>query len=225
MRDWMNWLLRNEGQERIKTYGIGSDADGLFWCFDGHKQRVDWIKKYRHILDNGLDRKAFKLLRAIWGKSNQCPSVLDACAGLGKDAYLIALSGCSVTACEKSALVYGFLQNAIDRLDSSERVLLTCVHADVMSYMKKWPVTRKRPDVVYLDPMFNHRLNAKVKQHAWFLREIGEHGTQAELLEASLSFALSRVVVKRSVKNTWLQNKKPTYSIEGKTTRFDIYQV
>ena len=224
-RHWMKWLEEFESQTLIKKYQIGYDDGGLYWHFDGHKQRVNWIKKYQHILRTGLDRKAFKLLRAIWGKSDRCPDVFDACGGLGKDAYLIALSGCRVVSCEKSPLVYAFFQNAIDRLTPEESVDLHCVHADAVDFMAAWPVTRKRPDVVYLDPMFKHRLHANVKQHAWFLRAIGEQVTHEYLLEKSMLFARHRVVVKRSTKNSWFQNKQPTYTIHGKTTRFDIYQV
>jgi len=43
------------------------------------------------------------------------------------------------------------------------------------------------------------------------------------LLEKALSKAKYRVVVKRPAHSEFLANTKPSYSLEGKSTRYDIF--
>ena len=81
-------------------------------------------------------------------------------------------------------------------------------------------------DVVYLDPMFPHReKSALVKKEMQIFKEIvGADADSDDLFPIARSVAKKRVVVKRPSKAEFLANKKPTYSVTGRSSRFDIYQ-
>ncbi|PCH52022.1 MAG: hypothetical protein COC20_04525 [Cellvibrionales bacterium] len=84
---------------------------------------------------------------------------------------------------------------------------------------------QNRPDVIYLDPMFPQRSkSAKVKKEmAVFQELVGNDDDAGDLLAPALRTARYRVVVKRPRRAPFLAGVKPGFSIEGKTTRFDIY--
>lgn len=83
------------------------------------------------------------------------------------------------------------------------------------------------PDVIYLDPMFPPReKSSKVKKEMQLLHQlvgVSQSEGEIELLEQALQLARYRVVVKRPSYAPFLGNKKPGYSLGGKSTRFDIY--
>ena len=82
-----------------------------------------------------------------------------------------------------------------------------------------------RPDVVYVDPMFPLRKkSAKVKkQMQAFHAIVGTDPDADQLLANALIAAKYRVVVKRPTGAGFLAETKPNYSLEGKSTRYDIY--
>ena len=82
-----------------------------------------------------------------------------------------------------------------------------------------------RPDVVYVDPMFPLRKkSAKVKkQMQAFHAIVGTDPDADQLLANALIAAKYRVVVKRPTGAGFLDETKPNYSLEGKSTRYDIY--
>lgn len=84
---------------------------------------------------------------------------------------------------------------------------------------------QNRPDVIYLDPMFPQRSkSAKVKKEmAVFHDLVGSDEDAGDLLAPALRAARYRVVVKRPRRAPFLADARPGFSIEGKTTRFDIY--
>jgi len=82
-----------------------------------------------------------------------------------------------------------------------------------------------RPDIIYLDPMFPHRKkSAKVKKEMQaFQNIVGGDEDSGALLEHAVNSARYRVVVKRASNAEFLAGLKPTYSLTGKSTRFDIF--
>ena len=52
---------------------------------------------------------------------------------------------------------------------------------------------------------------------------VGSDDDSADLLALALAQAKYRVVVKRSVSAEWLGGLKPSYSLTGKSTRFDVF--
>src|SRR5690606_5506882 len=94
---------------------------------------------------------------------------------------------------------------------------------DAIRLMQAW--AGEAPQVIYLDPMFPHRdKSALVKKEMRLLRPlVGDDLDAPELLEAALALASVRVVVKRARKAPAIAGAKPGYSLDGKSSRYDIY--
>lgn len=153
-------------------------------------------------------------------------TVLDATAGLGRDAFVLASLGASVTLVERNpavaALLYDGLRRArlINELNwVSQRMQL--LHLSAMQALQQHSVV----DVVYLDPMFPAReKTALVKKEMRAFHDVVGSDTDADMLLApALQLAEKRVVVKRPGYAECLAAQAPTMSVSGKNNRFDVY--
>lgn len=152
--------------------------------------------------------------------------VLDATAGLGKDALSFCHYGAEVTAVEENPLVFALLEDGLRRAllnpqfhkKYSDKIKL--VHGSSLDFMKN---ISEKPHSIYLDPMYPHEeKSAKPKKEMAFLRDIlSETQNIEELLETALQTALKRVVLKRPLSSPFLL--KPSHSFESKMVRFDMY--
>ena len=180
---------------------------------------------YRRL--HGGGRKEL-LARAVGIKAQAIPMVLDATAGLGRDAFVLASLGCSVQCIERSPIIAALLQDGLNRLMATDQTIdMKLVVANATDYMKQVPEIA-RPDVVYLDPMYPMRTqSALVKKELRILREIvGEDQDAASLLHGALRIAKKRVVIKRPLHAPLLDNDvKPSIVYKGKTSRFDVYLI
>lgn len=163
-------------------------------------------------------------------KNKQMPvSVLDATAGLGEDALLLAAFGFDVTLYERDETIYKLLSDTIERAKEDADLLkavsrMTLFYEDSIKAMRE---LKEKPDVVYLDPMFPLRTKSGlVKKKFQLIHELEKPcEDEKELLEAALSAALVRVVIKRPLKGECLAGVKPDYSIEGSTVRYDCINI
>jgi 16S rRNA (guanine1516-N2)-methyltransferase len=154
--------------------------------------------------------------------------VIDATAGFGGDAWVLAAQGVDVLAIEQDPLVAALLQNAL------QRALVQGLHgAQNLTFMggnSMLVKAQSRVDIVYIDPMFSagRRSAASSKSMSflqdWLASRYSEE-RQIALFDWALSLASYRVVVKRALKAEWLSSHAPTFQIKGKTHRFDVYQV
>ena len=101
------------------------------------------------------------LSKAVGIKAALRPSVLDATAGFGKDAYLLASQGCRVQLFERNPFVFALLQDGLARgvASQQETVVATCqrlslVNQDFIESNIDALGGVGSVDVVYLDPMF-----------------------------------------------------------------------
>jgi 16S rRNA (guanine1516-N2)-methyltransferase len=171
------------------------------------------------------------LARAIGLKKHPHPAVVDATAGLGRDAFVLATLGCRVTMIERSAVIAALLrdglQHARDSDDEAVRNIaqqMQLVHADAINWLES---NSSIADVIYLDPMFPERKkSAQVKKEMRFFQDIvGRDQDACKLFDAALDIARRRVVIKRPVRSGYLEERIPDFSIVGKTTRYDIYMI
>lgn len=167
------------------------------------------------------------LARAVGIKPGIRPRVVDASAGLGRDASLLAWLGCEVVMVERSPVIAALLSNALDRaaraaIDVRDRLRL--VLADTRDYLTQLPFERQ-PDVVYLDPMYpEFDRSAQARKEMRVLRRIvGDDGDAAQLLALALGRARRRVVVKRPRLAPALAGPEPSLVLSGSSTRFDVY--
>ena len=153
------------------------------------------------------------------------PSVLDATAGLGQDAYQLALLGCRVSLIEQHPVIHALLADGIDRDAPENLTLLPCQNA--CDYLEEARQSKSRYDVVYLDPMFpDISKQAKTKKHMAYLQVLlantDDQGEQ--LLSCALHVAKQRVVVKRKRHAPLLSpSYKPHTQYTGKLIRYDVY--
>lgn len=159
------------------------------------------------------------------------PSVLDATAGLGRDAFVLATLGCDVTLIERHPVVYLLLKSGLQSAEGEPEI------ADIMARMKllqgnsiellaDWlTLGYGQPDIVYLDPMFPHSTaSAEAKKEMKLFRSLVGADVDEDLLwEQADAIARCRIVVKRPAKAPPLAGKPPSYSLEGKANRFDVY--
>lgn len=173
--------------------------------------------------------KKQNIAKAIGVKGNNRPSVLDATAGLGKDAYLLASLGCEVTLVERSPLVHALLEDGIGRrgfYDSETAKTLSRMSLRQGDFLQLELGTCQY-DTVYLDPMFpDRRKRAKVKKDMAFLQQLlGSQSDGADLLEHARQFASKRIVVKRAKLSPQLGRVKPDIQFRGSSSRYDVYLV
>lgn len=184
----------------------------------------DWQRKFSAgLAKNHIFRKAL-------GAIDKRPRVCDATTGFGSDAVMALALGCEVVAFEKSPLVAKVLKNGIDRAGREDKKLklmfarMELFEGDAVEQLRHLV---PRPDVVYLDPMFDKpKKSAKSPKAMQILQELLGDGVSAAdeqaLFAAAWEACRSRVVVKRALKAKAIK-PNPTHSYKGQSIRYDVY--
>ena len=174
--------------------------------------------------------KGQMIAKAVGIKSGIRPQVLDVTAGLGKDAFVLATLGCDMTLVERSPVIHALLADGLARAEADPDVAeitgrMHLHHANSIDWMREQAAAGERYQVVYVDPMFPHNdKSALVKKEMRVFRPVVGDDTDAEeLLAAALAIAENRVVVKRPRKAPLIGSQAPSYQLEGKSSRYDIY--
>lgn len=213
----------------VATNGIGLKPAGK-------KQNpvvVDFVGGVIKHRTRGAGKGAELIAKAVGVKGKALPYVLDATAGLGRDAFVLASLGCKVLMLEKHPVIAAMLRDGMQRASCNETTVMVvnrmnlCV-VDAWNWLKNFDkLNYEQPEVVYLDPMFPARnKSAKVKKDMQVLHQLFANSKDSsDLLEIALTVASKRVVVKRPAKAEPLQGKQPNFVIMGKSNRFDVYLV
>lgn len=183
--------------------------------------------RYRWLKGGGRNQA---IAKAVGLKSGGAQvTVLDATAGLGRDAFILASLGCRVQLVERSPLIAALLIDGLLRARHDEKgAEVVRSMAVVVSDAKKIleAITPENsPDVVYLDPMFPHQgKSALTKIEMRLIRSIVGDDNDAELLlPLALTKARKRVVVKRQRHAPNLSGGSPSFVVKGKSNRYDVY--
>jgi len=192
---------------------------GLTLQSDGHTIQVDFLAPsfQKRLKQTGKKSNFFKAI------GNKGPyQIIDMTGGLGRDAFLLAHRGDTVTIIEQSPVVFALLEDGLNRAreaypDTYARLNLH--YGNSLILLKQLPM----PDIVYCDPMFPERKkSALVKKDMQSLQTLLGHDDNAEmLLEEAVKFAKKYVVLKRPKLAPVLKN--PLRQYHGKTMRFDVY--
>ncbi|WP_336778654.1 16S rRNA (guanine(1516)-N(2))-methyltransferase RsmJ [Pantoea sp. USHLN256] len=166
--------------------------------------------------------------KAVGIKSGYLPEVIDATAGLGRDAFVLAALGCRVRMLERHPVVAALLEDGLRRgYEDAEiggwlRDRLTLLH--VASQQALSEIT-PAPDVVYLDPMYPHRQKSAMvkKEMRVFQSLVGPDQDADALLEPARRLAKKRIVVKRPDYAPPLAGVVTQDAVVTKSHRFDIY--
>ena len=185
--------------------------------------KTAYRRKYGHAGGEAISK-------AIGIKKGNRPNVVDATAGWGRDAFVLATMGCRVHMIERSKVIAALLEDGLRRAEQDEKIgplikekiSLTCGESH-----KELCNLPFEPEVIYLDPMFPHKKkSALVKKEMRILQEVvGQDDDADVLLKVALTIATNRVVVKHPDYAGFLGELKPTTSIKTKKHRFDIYLI
>lgn len=166
--------------------------------------------------------------KAVGIKKDYLPDVVDATAGLGRDAFVLASIGCKVRMVERHPVVAALLEDGLKRAyldpDIGEwmQERMTLIHASSAQALAE---ITPAPDVVYLDPMYPHKTKSALvkKEMRVFQSLVGADEDADTLLIPALTLAKKRVVVKRPDYAEPLNNQPAHASVATKNHRFDIY--
>lgn len=165
------------------------------------------------------------LLRAVKATREKQPSVIDATAGWGRDAFLLASAGCELTLLERVPVVAALLEDGLCRAREGDAAL-----REVVSRMRLLPgdaqvlLPTLVADVVYLDPMFAERKRALAKKDMQLFQGlVGQDEDADTLLDLARASARQRVVVKRHLKAPPLAGRTPAFQYTGSVIRYDVY--
>lgn len=177
--------------------------------------QASWIKRRAEGKKQGLVRAC---------KPAPGVTIVDATAGWGRDAAVLASFGAQVLMVERHPVMAALLDDALAQQTKhdKESLDLSLCHQQAATYLSQLSLTQC-PDVIYIDPMHPERQkSALVKKELQALQQmIGADLDALLLINQAILCAKKRVVVKWPQKLPALL--KPDSSIEGKTVRFDIY--
>lgn len=190
--------------------------------------RVDFVGgalAYRRQFGGGSGQM---IARAVGIQGAIRPYILDATAGLGRDAFVLACLGCRVDMLERHPVVAALLEDGLQRAlqDAAAAAVVSNMslrQGNAIGLMRNWQGVP--PQVIYLDPMFPRRSkSAEVKKEMRLFQPlVGGDEDAVELLAAALALASHRVVVKRPRIAPALEGPAPSHVLQGKSSRFDIY--
>lgn len=170
--------------------------------------------------------------RACGVRKGATPRIVDATAGLGRDAWLLASLGCQVQLCERSPAIAALLRDGLARAAAEPTLAataarVTLIAEDALAHLRRLASLppEQRPEVVYLDPMFPHRdKSALVKKDMRVFRSVVGADLDADaLLAPARAVATRRVVVKRPRLAPDLAGVAPHERMTGQSNRFDLY--
>ena len=167
------------------------------------------------------------LAKAVGMKSNKNRNIVDATAGLGYDAFILASLGVKVTLIERSEKMYEILQNGINEGVSFGGEIEKIINRmDLLFGDSKDILPKLSPEVIMIDTMYKDRKKtALVKNNMRLVRDIvGPDSDYIELLEVALNCAKNRVVLKQPrYADPIREIRNCSHQILGKTIRYDIF--
>lgn len=167
------------------------------------------------------------LAKAVGMKFNKNRTVVDATAGLGYDAFILASLGANVTLIERSEIIYDLLGKALtEALNFGGEVSNIVKRMDLIFGDSKDILPKLEPEVILIDTMYKERKkSALVKNNMRLVREIvGPDSDYLELVHVALNQARNRVVIKLPRYSDENKNYKPySHQILGKSIRYDVH--
>ncbi len=208
------------GRAGLQLAELGPQAPGPI--------RVDFVLgalAHRRLFGGGSGQL---IARAVGLSPGVRPTLLDATAGLGRDAFVLANLGCEVDLIERHPLIAALLDDGLQRLCVEPELAaiasrMRLRQGDAIQLMRGW--AEAVPQVIYLDPMFPHRDKTSLvkKEMRLFRPLVGDDNDAPTLLAEALRLATHRIVVKRPRQAPAIAGEAPSYALLGKSSRFDVY--
>lgn len=191
--------------------------------------RVDFVSgAVAHRLRFGGGRGQ-ALPKAMGLRAGKTPTIIDATAGLGRDAFLLASLGAQVVLIERSEQMHDLLVDGMQRaFDEGGEFREIIGRMTLMKGDAKHLLPELAGEAILIDPMHPERKNsALVKRELRQVREIvGADDDAADLVRVALKHAQNRVVLKWPAKADPIEGiQKCSHQILGKSTRYDVFMV
>lgn len=213
-------ILETEGDELTVVFDkSGVTLSGFNLTFQG-----DFEGMLRRVTEGRLQHE---MLAKATKTDKQNLKAIDATAGMGEDALLIAANGYDITLHEQNPVVALLLKDSIRRAKKHPvlKEIVSRMHvvegdSTVLLSNRLDPV-----DLVYLDPMFPGRQKSGLigKKLQLIQKMESPCSEEDELFDAAIKAGPSKIVVKRPLKAPFLAGRKPNYSLDGKAIRYDCY--
>lgn len=218
--------LISELNAELKERGLQLEQrpEGLTLTDGRLSMRGDFVPMIPRLKQSAL--KGEMLVKAAKVKtSSDAHTLIDATAGLGEDSLILAAAGFEVTMYERDRVIAALLADCLKRALKEPALSdivsrMAFVEGNSIDELKTLPI---RPDVIFLDPMFPERMkSALVKKKFQLLHRLEKPcPDEEELLQAAVSARPGKIVIKRPSRGNYLAGRKPSYSISGKTVRYD----
>ena len=228
-RDMAESFSRKTGAPIVDKPGeyltIHFDSKGVSLSGFGLTYQGDFAETMMHRVTNG--RLQHEMLVKAASSEKEGRKAIDATAGMGEDAFLLAAQGYEVTLYEQNPVVAALLKDAIRRAKKNQILKdiagrMKVVEADSVESMSKLldPV-----DVIYLDPMFPARQKSSlINKKLQLIQKLEPPcSEETDLFDAALKVGPSRIIVKRPLKSEYLAGREPSYTLKGKAIRYDCY--
>lgn len=167
------------------------------------------------------------LAKAAGFSSSVTPQIVDATAGLGRDAFFLASLGAPVTLIERSPTMHALLAEGLERARAEGgRYAETVSRMTLIQGDSRVLLPQLKPQVILIDPMHPPRdKTALVKKEMRLIREIvGTDPDSVELMQIALEAAQNRVVLKWPLRGEPMPGvRKASHQILGKSTRYDVF--
>lgn len=219
-----------------RAYGHGllvSDA-GLALEMPGFRKPLSINAMSGDIRRRAQAQRGLHLIRAC-GAPLAALRIIDATAGLGRDAFTLAWAGARVDMIERDLVLACLLRGALDDLSLATNAAAALIQSRLALHVGDACVLLARVyadhDVIYLDPMFGDNARGLPQREMQMLAALDQRDDGNALLAAALALRPRRVVVKRGVRQAPLCDRscdggaQPHHATVGKRIRFDVYQV
>ena len=201
------------------------DADGLSLRRGSLSVRGDFTRMLPRLREQNL--RGELLVRSVKGRGGaRQMRIVDATAGLGEDAILLAATGHSVHLFEQNPVIAAMLRDALDRAACEPALAeivgrMSLTEGDSVVGLHRLDET---PDAVVLDPMFPARKKSGLIGKKLQLLQVLERPCADEeaLLQAAIDADPAKIIIKRPLKGPWLAGRKPSYALTGKAIRYDV---
>ena len=220
-------IVMVEDQPDFEALYLEVSEEGVALCSRGMKLMADLTESIPRLKKGRLTGEMLVHAARIKGADRELTAI-DATAGFGEDALLLAAAGFKIDLYEFDPIIFILLEDAVNRArqvdELKEAVSRMSLHnTDSIAALNSLS-DKDSPDIVLLDPMFPERSKTgSVKKKFQLLQRLESPcSTEEELMAAALKANPHKIVIKRPAKGPYLAGKKPDYSVPGKAIRYDV---
>lgn len=145
--------------------------------------------------------------------------IVDATAGLGRDAWCLASLGACMDWYERHPLIHALLRDALARATGETAARIRLRHDDGRS------LEAATADAIFLDPMFpdSGRRAAPALEMQIMQSLVGPDADAQQLWQRAMDSGARRVVLKRPPRGAKVRLAKPDLSFGGGRVVYDVY--